>query len=259
MEEMDILGLDDPPAPAAPHGTTMPPAQTKAAPEEDSGGETSFDDESISQFKFDLFKGRKGQADRIAILNPLNLVWHRVHYDENKKGYVQCLSKYKKAGKTEIIEGEPAVCCKRMDEAKKRFGAFVAHYGTTPDAKVTKPLTYTLKLWRFGEAAFVNLRDVNAEFRLDSIDVVIRCTDEQFQKITISPCKERIVALTRFPEKDKADIAAWVKAMLPEGKKSLGKKLTEAQLLERLGMATGARTIAQENVVGDLADLLPGE
>lgn len=252
--DLDVAELDETPA-----TKTAAPAAGGGDADFEGGGETNFSDDSISQFDFEIFKGRKNSVDRIAIVNANNLRWHRVHYDSGKKGYVLCNSKYKRVGKGEVIDGKPALCCQKMDEPKKRFGAFVVQYGTTPDGKLVKPLTYTTRLWRFSESHFVQLRDINAEFPLDQHDLVIRCTDENFQKMTITAAKESVIRLEKFPEKDKKDIAEWVKAMLPKVNKSLGRKLTDAQLLERLGMATSARTVAQESVVGDIDDLLPTE
>lgn len=255
---LDVAGLDE--SPAAPAAAGAAAVATATGHDESLGGETTFSDSSVSQFDFEVYKGRKGVADRLAIMNPLNLKWHRVHFDQTKKSYILCNSRFKKVGQGEVIEGKPALCCQRMEQAKKRFGAFIVQYGTAPDGKLLSPLSYTMRLWRFSESLFVQLRDVNAEFPLDKHDLIVRCTDESFQKMTISAARESVIRMDKPQlQKAKAEVDEWVKGMLPKVFKSLGTKLTEQQLAERLGLAASARTTVQETVVADIGDLLPSE
>lgn len=234
------------PAPAAPPPTFASPAGV---------GDASLDDQSITNNDFTLYKGRKGMVDRIYILNPRSMKAGRSHYQKDH-GYFLCHSKFEVVGGQEVC-ASPAICCQKLEESKKRFAAMVLQYTVGPDGKLVNPLSFTFKLWRISDDKFVLLRDIHSEFPLDAHDLVVRCTEENFQKMTIQASSQCVVHMPTFPAVYKQQIDTWVRSMTAKAARSLGKTLTDQELRERLGMATVApATTVSEAPIVDISNLL---
>jgi hypothetical protein len=240
----DTSALDETrrPAPALPPAQQAPAAAATSSEITDA----SLDDDTVSSGDFVFYKGRKNVVDRIAMLNPKNMKSARSHYQEGK-GYFLCHSKFELVGGQEVCS-VPAPCCQQLEESKKRFAALILQYTLGPDGKLINPLSYTFKLWRISDDKFVQLRDIHKEFPLDKHDLTIRCTEEQYQKLTIQASATSILANEKFPAVYRQQIETWVRSMTPKSARSLGRKLSEAELRERLGMAVTAPAVSVTEV-----------
>jgi hypothetical protein len=240
---IDVAATSSALVPAAPTVATSTPVS-----------EASLDDQSITTNDFALYKGRKGFVDRIYLLNPKSMKAARSHYQEGK-GYFLCHSKFEIVGGQEVCSN-PAICCQKLEESKKRFAAMVLQYTVGPDGKLVNPLSFTFKLWRISDDRFVMLRDIHNEFPLDKHDLVVRCTEESFQKLTIQASASCIVNLPTFPPAYKAQIETWVKSMTTKAARSLGRTLSDQELRERLGIAVTPAAVVSEVPVVDVSALL---
>jgi hypothetical protein len=126
-----------------------------------------------------------GQSVRIAILeeSPSQM---RVHYD---KFYFYCLPK-----------GCPA--CRAGSRAVDRYLIWVYLYETDDKGAVRMPFTGSIKGWQFGRDKFAALTALFAEWGdLRKLDLTLTCSDEKFQRMSISPARECV--WLRDPEKAK--------------------------------------------------------
>ncbi len=258
----DIIADD---APVTPATTAAAPADDIADGIDDTpmsvGGQgkknvskTSFEDDSIRAYDFDLYKGRNGVTDRIGILVPGEITFGRVHYTK-EAGYFLCQSEWKQSGGQEICS-KVAPCCDKLDAPRKRFACLVIHYNTTPNGALVKPFSYQLKLWRFSDDRYIVLREMNKEFPLAQHDIKITCTDDTFQKMTIQACKDRVVNSDAFKKAYGADVDAWVKASMTKLDKQVGKSFAAKELLEKLGMAQAPAIVQQEAPIAAIEELL---
>lgn len=215
---------------------------------------TSFEDDTIRAYDFDLYKGRANVTDRIGILVPSSITFGRTHYTK-ETGYFLCQSEWKQSGGQEIVT-KVAPCCDRLEAPRKRFACLVIHYTTNPTGALIKPFSYQLKLWRFSDDRYIVLRDLNREFPLAEHDVKITCTDDQFQKMTIMACRDRVVNTDAFKKQYGADMDAWVRASMTKLEKQVGKLFTPQELLQKLGMAQAPTIVQQEAPIADIEELL---
>lgn len=236
-----IAGIDDAP-------------MTPGASAKRNVSKTSFEDDSIRAYDFDLYKGRNGVTDRIGILVPGEITFGRVHYTK-EAGYFLCHSEWKMSGGQEICS-KVAPCCDKLEAPRKRFACLVIHYNTLPNGGLVKPFSYQLKLWRFSDDRYIVLRELNKEFPLAQHDIKITCTDDTFQKMTIQACRDRVVNTDAFKKAYGGDMDAWVNASKTKLDKQVGKTFTATELLEKLGMAQAPAIVQQEAPIADVEDLL---
>lgn len=215
---------------------------------------TSFEDESIKNYDFDLFKGRLNVIDRIAILVPSEITYGRVHFMD-KAGYFVCHSDWKMVGGQEVCT-KVAPCCEKLEAPDKRFACLIIQYNTSPQGALVQPFSYSLKLWRFSGAKYVDLRELNKEFPLADHDLKLHCTDEQYQRITIQACKDKVVNTEAFKKKYGPELDQWVKAASAKLVGQVAKSYTPKELLEKLGMAQAPAVVQQAGAIEDIKELL---
>jgi len=179
--------------------------------------EIGFDDTTVSTNQFEKYKGVKGQTDRISIVYP-KVRRAKVNYIDGV-GYVLAndytIAKY----------GQPS----------QRFATIVLQYRTDRNGKLQQPLnesSFGFKFWIFGPKKYEVLRTTNDEFPLDKHDLMVNCTEEQYQQMTISPCKE---AAWTLKEEFKKYVKAQVDTLAPYLEQQLGQTLTAEQIKEKLG------------------------
>jgi len=240
-------------APPAPPAFVMPVAQTAPV---DPQNVTAFHhnvstadlgDDSIATGEFSAYKGRKDYTDRLAILNAKKLTFARVHYIEGA-GYYICNSSFKTVAGVETVS-QLAPCCERLEPPKKRFGLLVLQYptdqrGNVQGAAFNTPgmVPYTLKVWRLGEPLFDQLRTTHRNFSLDDHDVLVTCTDADYQRMNIAPCPESLLKQPFF-QPHLQSILAFIQSMLPKLEKIVGTRATQkewAEVLAKAAMQTGA-------------------
>lgn len=184
--------------------------------------EVGFDDNSVSSFQFEKYKGTKGQTDRIAV----------VLCKEGKPVV-------RKAW-THFIEGVGYVIANdytrsRFGEPSLRFATVVGQYRTDKFGKIQQPFNESsvmVKFFIFGVKKYDLLRKANEEFPLDKHDLLVSCQEDKFQQLGFQSCKEAAWKLK--PEVQKA-VAAQVEKLANYLEGQLGQKLTAEQIKEKLG------------------------
>lgn len=170
--------------------------------------QVAWDDESLNLSDLVFFKGEKDRKKRIFIMSP-NPTAVRVHY---KDEYFLCLSKYAlKKGKQ--CREELGKCCELLGEPKVRFGTVVVVYDTTKEGtarglykKNPEEMEYELMIWTFGPKVFQNLKNKHVEWDITTRDLLISCTNEQYQNIEIDVMKTSWVkGIKELGEKIKRD------------------------------------------------------
>jgi len=220
------------------------------------GNDVTFGDRNVELNTLDRYKGKKGQVDRIVLLSK-SLLRGNSHWFNNKT--FRCLTE---------DPSKPAICCEKLGAPNQKFGVVILHYQADGEGNIVdeSKCPGTLKIWVLTESKYQELSGVHKQWPLlDSgfdkpqHDLLIACTEEQYQRMTITPC----------PKAHWKSREAWYKALLLRVDKSkdrlalsVGKKLPESEVLEILGLAvqTAAGTPGQPPTQGpgdiDLSDIL---
>ena len=234
---------------------------------------TDFDDDTITKWDYELYKGTKGVTDRIALLMPLDpppgrsepvpfVPWGRTHFT-SETNYFMCHSDYGKVGGLEVCN-RSAPCCQALGAPKKRFAVMVLHYQTDQNGNLTKPYAYKLKVWKFGEERYRSIKATNKEFPLHAHDLKLTCEDTQYQKMTLTACKESIWRHPDVFEQEGDAVLTWVRSMIsPRGElpnklcEAVAKAYTDKELHEALGAgpSAGARPVSDDGSV-NISDIL---
>lgn len=191
-------------------------------------------DKRVEVQTYDRYKGRKGVTDRLALISP-TLVRVNTHFIDTKKRRYRCISTPQKKG----------VCCLNIGAPDQNFGLVLFQYTTDEGGNLLteEKLSGRIKLWVISESRYAELSTIHKEYPLIGtdfasplVDLAVKCTEENFQRMTFTPCKEA------FWKRKKE----WYdKVMELEDKarqkltKALGQELSELEFLQVLGIDTG--------------------
>lgn len=223
---------------------------------------TGFDDE-VKTGEYESYSGQKGRTDRLAFLTPRKLTWGRTHYIQ-EKGYFLCDTKFEKRGGQEVPV-QLAACCQKLGPPKKRFSALVCHYATAANGALLNPFTFVLKVWRFNEQVFDQIRTINKAFPLETHDIFATCTDETYKKFNIMPLQESYIHHPECRAGASADgsgltngaiVDAYVASMLPRLERTVGTANDAQKWAELLGVPAGMPVFG--NAPGIAGTVLPG-
>lgn len=224
---------------------------------------TSFGDANAAKTdNIPTYKGKKGITERIAVISAANLIVGRSHFsDVQGVGYVLCRSTFKRSGDVEVPESI-AQCCQMLPEARKRCTTFIIKYATDKNGKPTQPLEFNMMAWVFGPEKFEKLHAIHTEHGLENVDLLVTCEDEQFQKLTFVPTsRERCYrALPAFKQRYDQTIADWVRAMQGKLERNIGREVSDADLIKKLGTGAGAASassVAPMTAAPEIAALFP--
>jgi hypothetical protein len=143
-----------------------------------------------------------------------------VHYIGKK--YMRCRS--------DQPDGCPG--CEHKGEPRNRFGTNVIWYETSKDGTPRKPLQAKVALWTFGNDKFVQLKAAKQEWGdLRKHDLRIQCSDKQYQRFVITPCKE---ALWLSDQAFATQMAARIKEEKYDVLKIIGKVYSRAEMIAGL-------------------------
>ncbi len=134
--------------------------------------------------------------------------------------------------------------------SKMQIGTVIIKWPTDSSGAIDKAKfasgDFKAMSWIISGDKYQNLKTTNSEWPLGSYDLNIACTDTQYQKITISPCRESL--LRKILEKDPvkaAAIIAQAKAVAEGLPGELAQDLTIEQIRAKLaGGPVGARPTA---------------
>lgn len=193
-------------------------------------------DKSVDIQTFDRYKGRKNVTDRIAILSA-TLLRSRTHYHEKgKQGKTfRCITTPTKQG----------VCCKHMGDPDQKFGLVLFQYLTDEQGALLteEKLSGKVKLWVVSETRYSELVTIHNEFPLmnagftaPQVDLMVKCTEEQYQRMSFTPCNKAF-----WKKKE-----TWFEAMVAKEAKArarlakvMGAELSELEIMELLEIDGG--------------------
>jgi len=252
--------------PAAPSQTSLDTLIASAVAAQPGGygagvSSTSITDESIGGSEYDSYKVVKGRKDRLTFLTPDNIVVARTHYVEGA-GFLICMSEFKKQGNTEVMVRQ-AECCRRLDRSRKKCAGLVLQYATNNAGVLqnVEPL-FSMKVWRFSERTFAQLRDMHAQWSLKSHDFsVVLDGDEKYQGVNLMPLQDSVAAHPKFLARYGQQVSEWVTSMMPQMERVVGRRIDAAKWAEILKTAPDAPSsvpapAAADNAVQTLEDLL---
>lgn len=211
--------------------------------------EVSLGDKRVEIASFDRYKGRKNETDMVGVISA-TLLRAYTHYKDKT---FRCLSTPESRG----------ICCEQLGEPTQRFGLVLFHY--TADNKgdlidQTK-CSGKIKLWVISEAKYEELSALDKKWPLldrgygqPQHDMVIRCTEEQYQRMSITPCPS-----AHWKSKE-----SWFKAIKDKEKKAkdrlklaLGRTMTVEEVMSLLGASIPSQTGGTEKAGDiDLSDIL---
>jgi hypothetical protein len=204
--------------------------------------EFGFDNEDVKYAKFQPYKGKKGVEERVGIVF------------EDIKTAVKSVKCY--YNQRYFLHKEDPEFVRFMESknqvARTRMGCLLIIYQFDPTG--VKLVGYRLIPWVFKEKMYSSLRSVNKEFPLADHDLKLKCTNEQFQNIEVTPCKDSI---WRKNEKLRDKILAEASVHFDQIKKNLASDLTLTEVKELFGAAaSGTDDAAADANLGDIAENL---
>jgi len=214
--------------------------------------EITLGDKRVEIITLDRYKGRKGQKDRIAVVGR-TLLRGNTHYFNNSS--FRCLTTDPK---------DLAVCCVKLGPATQRFAVVVFHYAADADGEILAPekCSGTLKVWLLSETRYDELNTLQKQWPLmdggcgkPQHDLIIKCTEEQYQKMTIMPAP---VAHWKTKEEWYNVISGKAEQAKFKMRLALGKKLSLEEVKELLmGPAASANPVpTQTSADINLSDVL---
>jgi hypothetical protein len=149
--------------------------------------QVSWDDDSVQASQGNRrdivqFKGIAGHTQRILLIDTA-AVMVKQHYHRPSRKYIRC-----------IKDTNNGYCpaCDAIGQPTQSFASNVIVFETTPDGTPIRDANgfpkFKVAIWKFGADKFVLLRDLRKEWGdLRKHDLVVSCSDAQFQRLTIVP------------------------------------------------------------------------
>lgn len=211
--------------------------------------EVSLGDKRVDIQTFDRYKGRKGEIDMIGLISS-TLTRAYTHFSGKS---FRCLSTPEKRG----------VCCENLGEPTQKFGLIVFQYTVDAQGELldTAKCSGKLKLWIISESKYEELSSLDKKWPLldrgygqAQHDLMIRCTDDQYQKMSTTPCPT-----AHWKSKE-----LWYRAIQDKAKKAkerlkmaMGRQMTEIEILGLLGASIPSQTGGTDKAGDiDLSDIL---
>jgi hypothetical protein len=203
------------------------------------------DNEEVKGYSFKSWKAKGGEKYRVGFVYPDGdskkmFVGVPIHYAER---YFICKSTPEKK----------AICCTHTYKGNKprwRVGGVMVIYEMS-DKKLRG---YKLVPWVFTDKMYQKIKTANEEFPLATHDLILSCTNEEFQTIEPQPCKE---SFWQMKEELKKKIITEAASIFSDIGDNLASDLPIEEIKELLGIDDAGSGDAAENVeLGDvLADM----
>jgi len=213
--------------------------------------EVTLGDKNVETSQFDRYKGVKGRTDRIAILSTTLIRGYR-HYHSGKRRSFRAPSTKEVADMVIAELGPP----------EQRFALCLFHYTTDESGNLIDPAKCQgrVKTWAISEARYEELSNLHRSWPLlDSgfgekqHDMQLACTEEQYQRMNFTPCPE---AHWKLKESWYNALKEKAKTALPKVKMTLGRQMSDVEIMEMMGTAMPSQTGGTENAGDvDLSDI----
>jgi len=213
--------------------------------------QVTLGDKNVETSQYDRYKGVKGRTDRIAILSATLIRGYR-HYHPGK-------SRSFRAPSTPDIA---KMVAEELGPPEQRFALCLFHYTTDEKGNLIDPAKCQgrVKTYGISESRYEELSNLHRSWPLldagyaeGQHDVMLECTEEQYQRMNFVPCPE-----AHWKKKE-----AWYKALkekeelaLPKVKMTLGRKMSDTEIMEMMGTTLPSQTGGTENAGDvDLSDI----
>lgn len=133
------------------------------------------------------FHPEAGRKYRIKFISG-EVIMRKRHFNPLDKKYYRCL----------LFQGFCPTCLAasnnpkgQIKRASDTYGSNILVYETDNDGIPTKPYNADIHFWAFGTDKFVKIRNIINEWGpITDMDLIVECTDPQFQKIDFTPAKK---------------------------------------------------------------------
>lgn len=221
---------------------------TKAPPKQEVG----FGDKDVETSQVDRYKGVKGRVDRIAIVSGSLLRAHFFFHEPSKK-------MFRVPENPEVL----ALCKKSIGEPTQGFSMMLFHYATDNDGNFVDETKCQgkMKTWRISEARYEELSSLARQwplldqgFAAPQNDLIIRCTEEQFQRMQFTPAPK---AHWKTKQSWYDALKAKEAAAKPKLQQTLGRNMEDQEIMTLLGASVPSQTGGTDKVADiDLGDVL---
>lgn len=203
------------------------------------------DREDIKSSKFQKYKMKTGTTDRIGFIfeDPKKIFRGALCHVVPEKRIFMCKSTKEKK----------EICCTHAwsgNIPRWHIGCVIIIYNLIQVDGKFKLKDYLLMPWLFWEKTYGKLQSADKEFPLDSHDVKLTCSNEEFQTIDIQSCRESIwVSNTELKKK----VIAEALPIFESINKNLASDLSITEIKENLGIETaGVGDAATDVNLGDV-------
>jgi hypothetical protein len=200
-------------------------------------------DDNVSGQKFDRFKGKEGETYRVSFVWWPTKADGSFDLDAKTPRFVGAKRLYI-PGVGYILDKGPEYA--QFGDSKLNVATILAVWPTDRKGGLDKARFASgdvdIKPWVFGKDKYEQLKRRHDEFPFGSYDLTIACTDTQYQKMDLSPCRESLFrkVLESEKTKDLADaIMAQVNALAAQIQGVLARDMTVAQIRDKLSGGSG--------------------
>jgi hypothetical protein len=200
-------------------------------------------DENIGS-KTKRFKAKEGEKYRVSFIWWPGIETGKPNMDAATPKFIGCKRLFLQ-GVGYFIDKGPDFVKIAGTPSKMQVATLICKWPTDEKGAVDKGRfqngEYSVMPWIISIDKYRNIEQNHREFPLGQHDLSLACTDTQYQKITISPCRENL--FRKLYEKDPAGVAAKIITEAQEAIKEIGNELAQDltidQIRERLGRQGG--------------------
>ena len=207
--------------------------------------EVGFGD--VQTATYPKYQGIQGQTDRIAVLS-MKLRRSYTYYVDDAK----C--------RFRVDHNPPEWITKKLGQPEQKFALVFFKYATDEDGEIMTPdkLKGKVCIWVFSETKFDQIKAKFLRYPLmngqeDQVDMLINCTDSQWQKLDFDVCDS---AHWRSKPEWVEALDAKVGDALNRADYFLGARKTDAEIKAMLGIVSGEGPSAASDAEVDLGDVL---
>lgn len=209
-------------------------------------------DKSVETSNFDRYKGRKGEVDRVGFISSSLMRGYSYYYEAKKMSF-------RAPTNPETLK----FVKEQLGAPTQYFGLTLFHYQTDEDGQllVEEKLQGKVKTWKISESRYEELSSMHRQWPLldagpdePQVDLVIKCSEEQYQRMTFSPT----------PKAHWKSKSSWYEALKKKEilskeklKLALGPIRSDEEILSILGGTLKSQTGGTENAGDiDLSDII---
>jgi len=190
------------------------------------------------------FKAKEGEKYRVSFLWWPGMDESKPNLDANTPKFIGCKRLYL-AGVGYFIDKGPEFTKAAGSASKMYVATIICKWPTDQNGNLDKAGfqegRFEVMPWIMSTDKYKNIEQNHKEFPLGAHDITINCTDTQYQKMTLSPCRENL--FRKIYEKDAAKagpIMEATKQVIALIQGELAQDLTIEQVREKLGRNGGA-------------------